>query len=191
MMKCILWIAGILLLSAHVSSGQAATQLPPLDTTARSVAYWQNWLNELNEQGVERKNDSLYVRQEVVKLMRDSEYRKSVYPEVYNWENTVAFMKAMELKKAFWQMINLYQTDTARRNIVVGTFLLYDSLVDMDKILLSTFYTYAFADPEVSRLRNNKPEIFRPDILERKLRTTRELVNYVWLNRKNKAEKKQ
>jgi hypothetical protein len=61
----------------------------------------------------------------------------------------------------------------------------------MDKILLSTFYTYAFADPEACRILNNKPEIVRPDILEKKLRTTRELVNYIWINRKNKAEKKQ
>lgn len=163
----------------------------PVDTTAKSVAYWQNWMNELNEPGVEKKNDSLYVKQEVVKLLKDAEYRKTIYPEVYNWEGTVALLKNMELKKAFWQMINLYQTDTVHRNIVVGTFVLYDSLMDMDKILLNTFYTYAFTDPEVCRIKNNKPDIYRPDILERKLRITRELVNYIWMNRKDKAAKKQ
>jgi hypothetical protein len=190
-MRTAVLILGLIMITCTGSYGQSQLQLPPVDTSAKSVAYWQNWMSELNEQGVEKKNDSLYVRQEVVKLMKDPEYRKTVYPEVYNWEATVAFMKSMELKKAFWQLINLYQTDTARRNIVVGTFILYDSLIDMDKILLSTFYTYAFTDPEACRILNNKPEIVRPDILEKKLRTTRELVNYIWINRKNKAEKKQ
>lgn len=179
------------LLFASGVNGQQANALMPVDTTASSVAYWQNWMNELNEQGVEKKNDSLYVKKEVVKLLKDAVYRKTVYPDVYNWDGTVALLKNMELKKAFWQMINLYQSDTARRNIVIGTFIMYDSLMDMDKILLNTFYTYAFTDPDVCRISNNKPEIYRPDILEKKLRTTRELVNYIWLNRKEKAIKKQ
>jgi hypothetical protein len=180
-----LWIAG------GLQSFAQQPALMPIDTSAKSVAYWQNWMNDLNEQGVEKKDDSIYVKQEVVKLLKDGEYRKTVYPAMYNWEYTVALLNKMELKKAFWQMINLYQTDTAHRSIVVGSFIMYDSLMDMDKILLSTFYTYAFADPEACRIKNNKPEIFRPDILEKKLRTTRELVNYIWMNRKTKAEKKQ
>jgi hypothetical protein len=92
----------------------------------------------------------------------------------------------MELKKAFWQMINLYQDDTSRRNLVVGSFILYDSLMDMDKVLLNTFYTYAFADPAVCRIKNGKPDIFRPDLLEKKLRITREIIGYIWYYRKNR-----
>ena len=87
-------------------------------------------------------------------------------------------------------MLNLYQTDTVNRNMVVGTFILYDSLMDMDKIILNTFYTYAFTDPQSCRINNNKPDIFRPDILEQKLRITKEIVGYIWSNRKSKAEKK-
>jgi hypothetical protein len=189
MRSVVLILAAVLVIQANSFCQQ--TGLMPVDTTAKSVAYWQDWMKELNEPGVEKKNDSFYVKQEVIKLLKDSEYRKTVYPEVYNWQMTVGLLKRMELKKAFWQMINLYQTDTAHRNIVVGSFIMYDSLMDMDKLLLSTYYTYAFTDPEVCRLRNNKPEIFRPDILEGKLRTTRELVNYIWMNRKAKAAKKQ
>jgi len=119
-------------------------------------------------------------------MLKDSVYRKSVYPEVYTWPAAVGLMNRMELKKAFWYLINLYETDTAHRNIIVGTFLLYDSLVDMDKILLNTFYTYGLTDPRYCRIKNNKPDIFRPDIMEKKLRTTKEIVGYVWANRQRK-----
>lgn len=157
-----------------------------IDTTKKSAAYWQDWMKDLEEMGIDKKKDSLFVSREVMRLLRDKTYRSSIYPTPYNWQTTVAFMKQMELKKAFWQMINLYQTDVEHRHIVIGTVCAYDSLMEMDKILLGTFYTYAFADPEVCRITNNKPDIFRPDLLERKLRTTREIVGYVWENRKRK-----
>ena len=160
-----------------------------IDTTKKSTAYWQDWMKDLEEMGIDKKKDSLFVSREVMHLLRDKTYRNSIYPTPYNWQTTVAFMKQMELKKAFWQMINLYQTDIEHRHIVIGTVCAYDSLMEMDKILLSTFYTYAFADPEVCRITSNKPDIFRPDLLEKKLRTTREIVGYVWENRKRKQPK--
>lgn len=160
--------------------------LMPIDTTQKSVEHWQKWLTDLNEPGVEKNNDSFFVRQEVLLLLKDSDYRKAVYPGIYSWQGVSALLNKMELKKAFWHLINLYQTDSARRNMVVGTFVLYDSLMDMDKILISTFYTYAFTDLQVCRITNGKPDIYRPDLLEKKLRTTREIISYIWMNRKNK-----
>ncbi|MBI5856119.1 MAG: hypothetical protein HZB42_00610 [Sphingobacteriales bacterium] len=157
-----------------------------VDTTRESVEYWQQWMKDLNEMGVQKTKDSFFVREEVIKLMKDSVYRKSVYPEKYDWPLVVLLLQRMELKKAFWQLINLYETDSAHRNITVGTFILYDSLMDMDKILLNTYYTYAFTDPQCCRIRNNRVEIFRPDILERKLRTTKEIAGYIRAYRKQK-----
>jgi len=181
----------LLAVIAALSANGFGQQLMKIDTSKQSVEHWQKWMTDLNEMGVEKKNDSFYVKEEVVKLLKDPAYRNAVYPAVYNWAATVSLLKQMELKKAFWHMINLYQTDTAHRNIVIGTFILYDSLMDMDKILVNSFYTYAFTDPQVCRIKNNKPDIFRPDILEQKLRTTKEIVGYIWMNRRAKADKKQ
>ena len=181
--------ACILLFLGLVVNGRAQGKaIPRIDTSKASVEYWQKWLGSLTEMGVESKSDSFFVREEVLRLLKDSAYRSSVYPQVYNWPAVTALLQKMELKKAFWQMINLYQTDTGRRNLVVGSFILYDSLMDMDKVLLSTFYTYAFADPAVCRIRNGKPDIFRPDILEKKLRTTREIIQYIWVSRENRKK---
>jgi hypothetical protein len=162
-----------------------------IDSSRESVLYWSKWTNDLYDKGVDSKKDSFFVKEEVVKLLKDSAYRKQVYPAQYEWAGAVGFLQQMELKKAFWYLINLYQTDTQHRDLVVGTFALYDSLMEMDKILVSTFYTYAFPDPRVCRMVNGKPEIYRPDILEKGLRTTKEIAGYLWAYREKKAGAKQ
>jgi hypothetical protein len=165
-----------------------AGQLPALkiNDTSKNAQYRNNWMNNLFEMGVETKNDSLYVKEEVIKLFTDSVYRNSVYPQQYKWPRAIALLKQMELKKAFWHLINLYGSDSASNSYVVGTFIAYDSIMPMDKLLLSAYYTYAFADPRVSRVVNNKPDIFRPDLLEQGLNRVKEIIEYVWYYREKR-----
>jgi hypothetical protein len=158
-----------------------------IDTSRASVAYWNKWTNDLYDNGVDTKKDSFFVKEEVIRLLKDSTYRKEVYPAMYDWKGAAALLQKMELKRAFWQMINLYQADTKNKGIVVKICMRYDSLMEMDKILLSTFYTYAFADPKVCRMKNGKPEIYRPDLLEKGLRATKEITSYLWAYREQKA----
>jgi hypothetical protein len=170
----------------------AAFGQPPAAMNKKNIAtgekYWSNWFNELQAMGVETRNDSMIVREEVVKLFTDTLYRKSVYPATYTWTEAVNLLREMELKKAFWYMLNLYETDSLNRPYVIGTFVAYDSLMSMDKILLSTFYTYAFADPRVSRVKNNKPDIFRPDILEHGLSRVKNIIAQVWYYRERRKK---
>lgn len=164
----------IMVLSSVVAVGQSPA----------GEKYWANWFSNLQEMGVETRNDSMIVREEVIKLFSDSLYRKSVYPPTYTWTEAIKLLREMELKKAFWYMLNLYETDSLNRPYVLGTFMAYDSLMSMDKILLSTYYTYAFADPRVSRVKNNRPEIFRPDLLERGLGRVKDIIAHIWYYRK-------
>jgi hypothetical protein len=161
-----------------------------IDSTKESREYWNKWLTDLYDMGVQSKDDSLQIKEEVIRLIKDTTYRNSTYPEKYKWKAVVPLLERMDLKKAFWHLINIYITDTASRKSVVGTLLLYDSLVQMDKILINSYYTYAFTDPQACRIRNNKPDIFRPDILEQKLQTTKEIIGYIYANRKLKSDKK-
>lgn len=177
----VLWLPG---------NAQQPQTVMNIDTTQQSREYWNKWLNDLLEMGVERKEDSIYIKEEVIKLVKDSAYRNSIYPEKYDWPLVVSLMKVMELKKAFWHLINIYMTDTARRNMVLGTFILYDSLMEMDKMLINAYYTYAFTDPRVCRIKNNKPDIYRPDLLEKHLNTTKEIINNIQYYRREKAAKK-
>jgi len=176
----------VLWLMANTQQPQTVMEI---DTTRESREYWNKWLNNLLEMGVEQKDDSLFIKEEVVRLVRDSVYRNSIYPKKYEWPAVLKLMKAMELKKAFWHLINIYMADTANRSMVLGTFILYDSLVEMDKILINAYYTYAFTDPRVCRIKNNKPEIFRPDLLEKHLLITKEIINNIQYYRKEKNKK--
>ena len=179
-MKAIVFVLAVFLWVGAV--GQ-----PPAALNTNNTVYNQQWFDNLYEMGVEVKNDSIYVKEEVIKLFTDSAYRSAAYPDNYNWPQALALLNKMELKKAFWHMINLYGKDSATNSFVIGTFIAYDSLVQMDKALLATYYTYGFADPRISRLKNNKPDIFRPDLLEQGLSRVKEIIAYIWFFReKNK-----
>lgn len=169
-----------------VGQSPAAINTKNLETGEK---YWGDWFRKLQSMGVETRNDSLIIREEVIKLFADSLYRKSVYPGQYTWTEAVHLLREMELKKAFWHLLNLYETDSANRSYILGTFVAYDSLMSMDKILLSTFYTYAFADPRISRVKNNKPDIFRPDLLEQGLARLKDIITQVWYYREKRAGK--
>ncbi|HEY9341884.1 MAG TPA: hypothetical protein VIQ23_09900, partial [Hanamia sp.] len=119
-----------------------------------------------------------------------SEYRQTVYPEIYTWPVAIQTLKEMDLKKAFWHIINLYKTDTVHKELALQTFVVYDSLIDMQKILINTFYTYALTDPQVCVFKNGKPEIVHPDILEAKFNKVKEIVNYIDYYRSTKATAK-
>ena len=165
------------------------SQLLPMriDTSRESVTYWTKWADNLYDNGVENRKDSFFVKEEVMRLLRDSSYRRETYPLQYQWSDAISLLQKMDLKRAFWYMINLYQADTQHRDLVVGTFALYDSLMDMDKVLASTYYTYTFPDPRVCRIVNGKTDIYRPDILEKGLNATREITGYIWDYRRRKA----
>ncbi|MCK5168980.1 MAG: hypothetical protein KAQ75_03795 [Bacteroidales bacterium] len=136
-------------------------------------------LKNLSTKGIDMSKDSLIVSEEFNRLLKDEVYNKTIYPDIYTWEQTINYIKTQELKKAFWYLINLYPTSDKNKELVIKSVITYDALVKMDKVLINTFYTYAFTDPESSIIVDNTPEITRPDILESKLRTVNELVQYI------------
>ena len=86
--------------------------------------------------------------------------------------------------------MNLYQTDTAHKELILQTFVAYDRVVDMEKILVNSFYTYALTDPRICSFQNGKPEIKHPDVLETNFGTVKEIISIVKQNRKPVSDKK-
>jgi hypothetical protein len=143
-------------------------------------------LNNLMVKGLEMTGDSVVASEEFLSLINNPEYRNQVYPEIYTWQQTVNFMSAMELKKTFWFYINLYSESDTNKELVLKAVLSYDQMLKMDEVMTNAFSTYCFADPEVSVIKEGKPEIIRPDILEEKLRNVKEIVAYIHAYRKQK-----
>jgi hypothetical protein len=179
----------IILIFLHVAILSFAQTAVPVskDTSSAGAEYLKNWQNNLFDGGFAIENDSLQLNEEAKKLLLDADYRQTVYPDTYTWPVAIQTLKEMDLKKAFWHIINLYRTDTAHKELALQTFVVYDSLVDMEKILVNTFYTYALTDPEVCVFTNGKPEIVHPDILESKFNKMKEIVNYIDYYRSTKA----
>ncbi|KPM49668.1 hypothetical protein [Jiulongibacter sediminis] len=138
-----------------------------------------HWLSELYEAGVFMTEDSLQINQESLELLRNEDYRNLIYPEIYSWEITKRLIEARRLKPAFWYMINLYPQNDQNKDLVVKAMLTYDSIFQMDKVLISTFYTYCYMDPEIGQIVDGDPRIDAPHILEQKLHFVREIIFYM------------
>ncbi|MFD2937672.1 hypothetical protein [Spirosoma flavum] len=175
----------ILLLSGFTLTGfgQDKTAGPgnvaPDSSLAVQEAHWVAWQKDLYEMGVSVQHDSLRINPIVKQLFTDSLLRQVAYPATYTWPAAVGLLQRMELKQAFWYMINLYPTDSTSRNLVMQSMLAYDRMIDINKAILSSFYTYALADPRIGRLVNGKPDIRHPDLLDKQLHVVREITEYV------------
>jgi hypothetical protein len=144
------------------------------------------WINNLYEHGVRTEQDTLFISKEVRQILNKEDLMNFMFPEVYRWESALYLMEKMQLKKAFWFLINLYPD---YKENVMKTVLSYDHLFEMDKVLISTFYTYSMIDPLVCQMENGKPNIIRPDIAEQKLLILQEMISQINHNRALVANK--
>ena len=146
--------------------------------------FWQNWLKDMYEVGVEQMNDSLKISDEVKKIVIDKEYQKILYPSTYTIPGAGALMKNMEIKKAMWYLINIYGKSEEYNKVVMNIILPFEQGLEMDKVLVSTFYTYALVDPQIGSVANGKVQITRPDLLEQKFNNLKEMIAYIVAQRK-------
>ena len=84
-------------------------------------------------------------------------------------------------------MLNLYPK---HKEDVVRYIYAYDKTFPTDEVLVASFYTYAFFDPQITDLEGGKPNVHRPDIFEDYLRRTQEIVTYIEYFRKEEGKTK-
>lgn len=169
----------LLCFSYFLSIGQSKPADQAIITPEQEAAS-QKWLANLYEMGVEIRNDSMILNEEAKRVLTDTTYYNFIYPKVYDWRIVQVLMKRMALKQAFWYMINLYHSNPKNKELVLQTIVPYDRIMEMDKIMISTLYSYISFDPEVSILEIGKaPVVKRPDIAEQKMLATKEIVSYI------------
>lgn len=177
-------------IQSQVVSAQPPLQINALDSSAENERYWSSWLSRLYEMDLFMDKDSVKMNEEGRRIMLDSNYRKLIYPQTYTWQATTNLLKQMELKKGFWHLFNLYQIDSVNKKLVIETLVPFDQLMDMEKVMVSTFYSYALLDPKISTIRNGKPVITRPDIVEHEFAQLKQIIKYIDYYRKERKEKK-
>ena len=132
----------------------------------------KKWLNTLSSKGVTYKNEEIVFDEEAIKLLQDKSYREKVYREYTLYDVGLSFSE-MDIKKAFWQIINIYPE---KKDTLIQYVFAFDEILPVDEILLASFYTYAFFDPKITKLGNGKPDVYRPDIFEEYFRRTKEII---------------
>ncbi|MBX2878079.1 MAG: hypothetical protein KTR30_38525 [Saprospiraceae bacterium] len=152
---------------------------------------YERWLKDLYEMGVQVQGDSIVLNVEAKYILQDTNYYKIIYPSAYHWQSVEVLMKRMALKPALWYMINLFQQDDPiTKDLVLNTIVTFDQMFEMDKVLISTLYTYIRFDPMVTTVKGGQAmEVQRPDIAEQKMLTTKEMVGYVLAHRANQQKR--
>jgi hypothetical protein len=137
------------------------------------------WMEKLYEPGVRISEDTIIISEETQRLITDETYRKIIYPETYTWDVTKALIQIGKMKAAFWYLINLYSMNESNRSLVLKSVIAYDKLFKMNEVLVSTFYTYCYTDPDIGTIVNGKPEITSPHILDEKFQAVKEILFYL------------
>ncbi|MFT7452570.1 MAG: hypothetical protein ACI9VN_003305, partial [Patescibacteria group bacterium] len=172
-----------------VMFGQAAGS-SDLEITPEMNEASQKWMDGLYEHGVKVVGDSMTYNEESRMILKDSTYRNFIYPEKYTWNTTQALLKKMALKQAFWYLVNLYNADPKHKEMVLKVIIPFDQMLEMDKVIISSFYSYIPFDPEVSIVENGMTTaIIRPDLAEQKLLAAKEVVNYIRYYRTEQKKK--
>tara|TARA_Y100000768_G_scaffold243030_2_gene184146 strand:+ start:2642 stop:3223 length:582 start_codon:yes stop_codon:yes gene_type:complete len=143
----------------------------------------KDWVESLTEKGVSSDDKEIFFSEEGIKLLNDSLYRAKIYKDKYSLYDVGVSLSNMDIKLAFWQMINIYPQN---KDTLIQFIYAYDKILPVDEIVLASFYTYAFFDPRITKINTGRPEVYRPDIFEEYFRRTKEIVYYLnYLRREN------
>ena len=145
----------------------------------------EEWFQSLTEKGVSSGEKEIFFSEEGIKLLNDSMYRDKIYKDEYTLYDVGISLSSMDIKLAFWQMINIYPE---KKDTLIQYIYAYDKVLPVDEIVLASFYTYAFFDPKITRLDTGKPEVYRPDIFEDYFRRTKEIIYYLNFARANQND---
>jgi len=122
------------------------------------------------------EDGSVQFSDETIRLISDSEYRLSRYPEVYNALQVPELLDKGDISFALWTIINIYKIHPEQVRVIA--FKLADHGIQ-GMHYLNAFYTYAFADPEVMDFADTGvPALGHPQVLEEKLLSCRILAAY-------------
>ena len=110
-------------------SGKCQDSTVQKKTALAQEKYWQNWLKDMYEVGIEQHGDSVKISDEVKKIITDKEYQKDLYPISYTIPAAGLLMKNMEIKKAMWYLINIYGQSKENSEVVMKIILPFELII--------------------------------------------------------------
>ena len=164
---------------SFIYTGYCQTGVQAVADTTKQPEFSIAWLKELYEPGVSVQADTLLINKEAQRLLNDEQYRQTIYPAKYTWEAATHLIQKQEIKKAIWYFINLYTLNDQNKELIIRSILVYDKVFKMDKVLMSSFYTYSLTDPEIGKIENGHSEITAPHIMEKKLNALKAMLFYL------------
>ena len=133
-------------------------------------------LLESTKPGFEIKDNTLFFSDEAKKILSDTIYRNSIYAKKSSMLDLKKCLDDRHFQKAFWHMINLYPQ---YKENIIRYLLIYNQVLPINEVLYSSLYTYTILDPRITILKDDKIEIYRPDIFEEYIAIVEEMISNI------------
>tara|TARA_Y100000766_G_C18870009_1_gene587748 strand:- start:6 stop:566 length:561 start_codon:yes stop_codon:yes gene_type:complete len=133
-------------------------------------------LLESTKPGFEIKDNTLFFSDEAKKLLSDSIYRNSIYAKKSSWLDLKKCLEENHFQLAFWHMINLYPQN---KELIINYLVMYNQIIPIKMVLNASLFTYTILDPRISRIKDDKIDIYRPDIFEEHISVVDEMIHYI------------
>ena len=187
-----LFISLLFLLNLGWSQNLDTDELKKIENFKYEEKKAKAWLDAQYEWNVITDGENITYNKESKKILSDTDYYSFIYPKTYTWSTTLILLKNKVIKQAVWYLINMQYLDKEKNSShIMKTIITLDQALDMEKVLLSSYYSYIAFDPEVVTIENNKvKEYTRPDIAEKKLNSVEEIATLLMQYRKSKQTKK-
>lgn len=187
-MKNKLFIIFLFIFYLGWSQSKSSDELEKIEKFKIAEKKSQAWVNRQYEWNVVTEAGKTSFNEEAQKILSDDNYYNFIYPKIYTWTWTSILLEKKVIKQAIWYMINLYGMDKKSNTPhIMKIIISLDQALDMEKVLLSSYYSYISFDREIVSIENNKvKEFLRPDIAEKKLNHVKELTTLLMQYRKSK-----
>ncbi len=122
--------------------------------------------------GIKIEGNHILISDQCRRLLSDAEYRNETFPDKYEFGAITRLIKDQNLSLVLWYLINLYQ------EAPVFTMGLVKDLSALDispEDYVTSFYTYAYADPNIVEIKKGRYQLLHPERLEEKIKVTNTL----------------
>ena len=160
-------------------------QLEALQAREDSARAWIKWQSS---PGIKMDSNRVYLDTEAKRLILDTAYAEWVYQTPVQLVQFRDALTVNNLRLAFWYATKLYKE---HQQLILSILMEYDKQIPVDEILRAGFYTYPYFDPRITVIKDGRPEIKRPDLLDEEKYMTNDLIKVILATRESSKQKQE
>lgn len=149
--------------------------------TGSNSAHKENIASEKNSNFnlkalISLKDGNIKLKGESKRIISDSIYRKLVFREVYTYNDVMISLKASNIRRAIWCLVNLYETQPELSKYILLHLV---SAGVTQQHLLNSFYSYIALDTEIADYSTGVPVLIHPEVVNLKMNNFKKMISFL------------